>query len=63
MGMGVATRVTTRVVVTTPLTVTLSLASDMKTTTSATYPDWYAPFEWYVNYGVDQAERAVEGIG
>jgi hypothetical protein len=26
------------------------------------YPDWYAPLERYVNYGVDQAERVVEGI-
>jgi hypothetical protein len=43
-----------RVVVTTPLTITSA---------SATYPDWYAPLERYVSYGVDQAERAVEGIG
>jgi hypothetical protein len=54
--MGVATRVTMRVV-TTPLTVTSSLTS-----TSARYPEWYAPLERYVSYGVDQAERAVEGI-
>jgi hypothetical protein len=27
------------------------------------YPNWYAPLERYVSYGVDQAERAVEGIG
>jgi hypothetical protein len=26
------------------------------------YLDWYAPKEWYISYGVDQAERAVEGI-
>jgi hypothetical protein len=30
---------------------------------SAKYPNWYAPLERYVSYGVDQAERAVEGIG
>jgi hypothetical protein len=30
---------------------------------SARYPDWYAPLERYVSYGVDQAERAMEGIG
>jgi hypothetical protein len=53
-GMGVATWVTMRVVVTTPLTITSA---------STTYPDWYAPLERYVSYGVDQAERAVEGIG
>jgi hypothetical protein len=29
---------------------------------SARYPDWYAPLERYVSYGVDQAERVVEGI-
>jgi hypothetical protein len=56
--MGVATQVTMRVVVTTPLMVTPSLAS-----ASARYPDWYAPLERYISYGVDQAERAVEGIG
>jgi hypothetical protein len=32
------------------------------TSTSAKYPDWYSPLEWYVNYGVDWAKRAVEGI-
>jgi hypothetical protein len=26
------------------------------------YPDWYAHLERYISYGVDQAERAVEGI-
>jgi hypothetical protein len=30
---------------------------------SAKYPNRDAPLERYVNYGVDQAERAVEGIG
>jgi hypothetical protein len=30
--------------------------------TSARYPDWYAPLERYVSYGVDQAEHMVEGI-
>jgi hypothetical protein len=30
---------------------------------SVRYPDWYAPLERYVGYGVDQAERTVEGIG
>jgi hypothetical protein len=30
---------------------------------SAMYPNWYAPLERYVSYGVDQAERVVEGIG
>jgi hypothetical protein len=33
------------------------------TSTSTKYPDLYAPLEWYVSYGVDQAEHAVEGIG
>jgi hypothetical protein len=33
------------------------------TSASARYPDWYAPLERYISYGVDQAERAVEGIG
>jgi hypothetical protein len=33
------------------------------TSASARYPDWYTPLEWYISYGVDQAERAVEGIG
>jgi hypothetical protein len=33
-----------------------------RTFTSARYPDWYTPLERYVSYGVDQAERAVEGI-
>jgi hypothetical protein len=32
------------------------------TSTSARYPDWYSPLERYISYGVDQAERAVEGI-
>jgi hypothetical protein len=54
--MGVATQVTMRVVVTTPLMVTPSLAS-------ARYPNWHAPLERYISYGVDQAERAVEKIG
>jgi hypothetical protein len=56
LGMGVATRVTMRVVVTTALTVTPSIAS-------ARYPDWYAPLERYISYGLDQAEHVVEGIG
>jgi hypothetical protein len=34
----------------------------VETSTSARYPDWYAPLERYVSYGVDQAERTVEGI-
>jgi hypothetical protein len=34
-----------------------------RTSTSARYPDWYAPLEQYVSYVVDQAERVVEGIG
>jgi hypothetical protein len=34
-----------------------------ETSASARYPDWYAPLEWYISYGVDQAERAMEGIG
>jgi hypothetical protein len=58
LGMGVATQVTMRVVVITPLKVTPGLTS-----TSAKYPNWYAPLERYVSYGIDQAERAVEGIG
>jgi hypothetical protein len=32
------------------------------TSASVRYPDWYAPFEWYISYGVDQAECVVEGI-
>jgi hypothetical protein len=48
--MGVATRVTMRVVVTTPLTVTPRLASEPE------------PLPLYISYEVDQAERAVEGI-
>jgi hypothetical protein len=32
------------------------------TSASARYPDWHAPLERYVSYGVDQAERVVEGI-
>jgi hypothetical protein len=51
LGMGLASRVTMRVVVTIPLIVTLSLASELVT-----------PLERYISYGVDQAERAVEGI-
>jgi hypothetical protein len=34
-----------------------------RTSASARYPDWYAPLERYVIYGVDHAERVVEGIG
>jgi hypothetical protein len=60
--MGLATRVTMRVVVTIPLTVTLSLASEPEPPPLPRYPDWYAPLERYVSYGVDQVERAVEGI-
>jgi hypothetical protein len=26
------------------------------------YPDWCAPLERYISYGVDQAEHTVEGI-
>jgi hypothetical protein len=33
------------------------------TSASARYPDWYAPLERHINYGADQAERVVEGIG
>jgi hypothetical protein len=33
------------------------------TSASARYPNWYARLERYTSYGVDQAERAVEGIG
>jgi hypothetical protein len=33
------------------------------TSASARYPNRYGPLEWYISYGVDQAERAVEGIG
>jgi hypothetical protein len=29
-----------------------------RTSTYARYPDWYAPLERYVSYGVDQAECA-----
>jgi hypothetical protein len=62
LGMGVATRVTMRVVVTTPLTVTPKPSLRARTSTSARYLDWYAPLEQYISYGVDQAECAVEGI-
>jgi hypothetical protein len=34
-----------------------------ETSTCARYPDWYTPLEQYISYGVNQAERAVEGIG
>jgi hypothetical protein len=33
------------------------------TSASARYLDWYAPLKRYISYGVDQAERAEEGIG
>jgi hypothetical protein len=33
-----------------------------ETSAFAWYPDWYAPLELYVSYGVDQAEHTVEGI-
>jgi hypothetical protein len=33
-----------------------------RTSTSVRYPDYYAPLEQYVSYGVDQAEHAVERI-
>jgi hypothetical protein len=61
--MGVATRVTMRVVVTTHLMVTPEPSLRAETSAFARYPDWYAPLEWYISYGVDQAECAVEGIG
>jgi hypothetical protein len=32
------------------------------TSTSSRHPDLYAPLERYVSYGVDQAERTMEGI-
>jgi hypothetical protein len=35
----------------------------VETSTSCRYPDWYAPLEWYISYGIDQSENAVEGIG
>jgi hypothetical protein len=58
--MGVATWVTMRVVVTTPLTVSPSLASEsepppLPVTLTGT-------LLWSVSYGIDQAEHAVEGI-
>jgi hypothetical protein len=34
-----------------------------RTSTSTRYPDWYAPLDRYVSYGLEQAERTVEGIG
>jgi hypothetical protein len=62
LGMGLATWVTMRVVVTIPLMVTPpSLRA--RTSTSARYPDWYTPLERYVSYVVDQAKCTVEGIG
>jgi hypothetical protein len=33
------------------------------TSTSAKYPHWYTPLEWYVSYGIDRTEGTVEGIG
>jgi hypothetical protein len=33
------------------------------TSASARYPDWYAPLERYISYGVDEVEHMVEGIG
>jgi hypothetical protein len=33
-----------------------------RTSTTDRYPDWYAPLERYVSYGVDQAKRTVKGI-
>jgi rubredoxin len=33
------------------------------TSAFARYPDWYTPLEQYANYGADQVERTVEGIG
>jgi hypothetical protein len=33
------------------------------TSASTRHPDWYAPLERYISYEVDQADRAVEGIG
>jgi hypothetical protein len=32
------------------------------TSASAEFSHWYYPLERYINYGVDQAEHAVEGI-
>jgi hypothetical protein len=29
---------------------------------STRYPNWFAPLERFISYGVDQAERTVEGI-
>jgi hypothetical protein len=48
LGLGVATRVTKRVVVTTPLMVTPS-----RNLRLSKYPNWYTPLERYVSYGVD----------
>jgi hypothetical protein len=33
------------------------------TSASARYPDWYAPLEQYISYGVDPVERTMEGMG
>jgi hypothetical protein len=33
-----------------------------KTSATVRYPDWYAPLERYVSYGVDQTKHTVEGI-
>jgi hypothetical protein len=33
-----------------------------RTSASARYPDCYAPLERYISHGVDQPERALEGI-
>jgi hypothetical protein len=35
---------------------------EVRTSASAEFPHWYYPLERYINYGVDQAERTVEGI-
>jgi hypothetical protein len=60
--MGLATRVTMWVLVTTPLMDTPSLASKLKPPPLSGTLTGTAPLERYISYGIDQAERTVEGI-
>jgi hypothetical protein len=59
--MGVATQATIRVVVTTLSWLPRAYPSSWNLRLCQV-PDWYAPLERYISYGVDQVERAVEGI-
>jgi hypothetical protein len=41
----------------------LGASHGARTSASTEFPYWYYPLERYISYGVDQAERMVEGIG